>query len=153
MNQPSMYTFPSPFGSLKALASDHHLLRLEFFEPSSITPILPPLIESLRQEIDLYAKGLLKKFSTPTRLFGTPFQVEVWEALEAIPYGETRSYAEIANEIGRETAHRAVANANGANPIPILIPCHRVIYADGSLGGYSGGLHHKERLLTIEGVL
>jgi len=83
---------------------------------------------------------------------GTPFQKSVWRALQRIPSGETRSYAQIATAIGKPKATRAVANACGANPLPVLIPCHRVIAKDGSIGGYTGGLHIKRALLRAEGV-
>ena len=86
----------------------------------------------------------------PVRLHGTPFQLDVWNALAAIPFGETRSYAEIARAVGKPKAFRAVGLANGANPLPIVIPCHRVIASGGKLGGYGGGLDAKRRLLALE---
>ena len=97
-----------------------------------------------------YFEGKRTAFDLPLDLRGTPFQLEVWRALLAIPYGETRSYAEIARAVGRPAAVRAVGAANGANPIAIVVPCHRVIAADGSLGGYGGGLELKARLLAME---
>ena len=81
---------------------------------------------------------------------GTPFQQSVWRALQQIPYGQTISYAQLAQNIGKPTAYRAVANANGKNPLSIIIPCHRVVASDGSLGGYTGGLDKKRILLSIE---
>ena len=97
-----------------------------------------------------YFEGKHTAFELPLDLRGTPFQLEVWRALLAIPYGETRSYAEIARAVARPAAVRAVGAANGANPIAIVVPCHRVIAADGSLGGYGGGLRLKARLLAME---
>ena len=89
-------------------------------------------------------------FDVPLDLRGTPFQRAVWDVLLKIPYGESRSYAEVAGAIGRPTAHRAVGSANNANPISLIVPCHRVINADGSLGGYGGGQDLKARLLAME---
>jgi len=98
-----------------------------------------------------YLKGSRAAFSLALDLIGTPFQRSVWQALTAIPYGETRSYADIAKAIGRPTAVRAVGAANGRNPVPIVVPCHRVIGQNGTLTGYRGGLAVKERLLRLEG--
>ncbi len=89
-------------------------------------------------------------FDIPLDLRGTPFQRAVWDVLVKIPYGESRSYAEVARAIGRPTAHRAVGSANNANPVALIVPCHRVIAADGSLGGYGGGEELKARLLAME---
>jgi AraC family transcriptional regulator of adaptative response/methylated-DNA-[protein]-cysteine methyltransferase len=89
----------------------------------------------------------------PLDLRGTPFQLEVWDALLTIPPGKTRTYREVAEQVGRPTSYRAVAQACGANPVGIVVPCHRVIGSDGSLTGYAGGLHHKQELLEAEGSL
>lgn len=105
--------------------------------------------EATRQ-LRAYFAGELRVFDLALDVVGTDFQKRVWEALAAIPFGETRSYAEVAAEIGRPTAVRAVGAANGRNPIPIVIPCHRVIASDGGLGGYAGGLALKSALLTFE---
>lgn len=109
-----------------------------------------PVLQRLRRELDDYFAGKLRDFSVPVRVKGTPFQESVWKALLRIPCGVTRSYADIAKEIGRPTAVRAVARANGDNRICILIPCHRVIGSDGTLTGYGGGLWRKQRLLEVE---
>ena len=103
-----------------------------------------------RQEIEEYLNGDRKSFSSPLDLRGTPFQIEVWNELLNIPYGETRSYGEIAAAVGRPRAARAVGAAIGANPLPITVPCHRVIGKNGSLVGFGGGLRLKERLLLLE---
>jgi methylated-DNA-[protein]-cysteine S-methyltransferase len=103
-----------------------------------------------RQEIEEYLDGDRKSFSSPLDLRGTPFQIEVWNELLKIPYGETRSYGEIAAAVGRPRAARAVGAAIGANPLPITVPCHRVIGKNGSLVGFGGGLRLKERLLLLE---
>jgi len=103
-------------------------------------------------EMQRYFAGERVQFTCPLDLRGTPFQLLVWEQLCRIPYGETRTYGEIALAIGRPTASRAVGAANGANPIPVIVPCHRVIGSDGSLTGYAGGLANKSWLLSLEGV-
>lgn len=105
------------------------------------------------RELKTYLKGKLKRFSFPTVfLDGTPFERKVWKTLRSIPYGEVRSYAWVARKIGFPKAARAVGRANGKNPIPIVIPCHRVISSDGKIGGYSGGVALKRKLLKLEGV-
>ena len=101
-------------------------------------------------ELDAYFAGRLKKFTVPLELRGTPFQKAVWEALLRIPYGETRSYSDIALAIGKPAAVRAVGLANGANPVSIIVPCHRVIGKSGDLVGYGGGLERKRALLDLE---
>lgn len=109
-----------------------------------------PNREAARQILD-YLRNKREVFDLPLDLRGTPFQLEVWEALLGIGYGEKQSYADLAASIGRARAVRAVGSANGANPIPIVVPCHRVIASDGTLGGYGGGLELKARLLAMEG--
>ncbi|MCC6661886.1 MAG: methylated-DNA--[protein]-cysteine S-methyltransferase [Phycisphaerales bacterium] len=109
-------------------------------------------LATLRRELSAYFAGGLRRFTVPLAVRGTEFQVKVWEALRRIPHGQTRSYATVAGEVGRPSAVRAVARANGDNRIAIIIPCHRVIGSDGSLTGYGGGLWRKERLLEIEGA-
>jgi methylated-DNA-[protein]-cysteine S-methyltransferase len=105
----------------------------------------------LRRQLAEYFAGTRREFDLRLAPEGTPFERSVWEELRRIPFGETRSYGEIAQAIGRPGAARAVGRANGANPIPIVVPCHRVIGADGSLTGFGGGLEAKSRLLEIEG--
>jgi len=108
-----------------------------------------PHRDAVRQILE-YLEGKRRRFELPLDLRGTPFQRSVWSALAAIPYGETRSYGEVARSIGRPRAVRAVGLANGANPVPLVVPCHRVIAAGGRLGGYGGGLELKRRLLAME---
>jgi O-6-methylguanine DNA methyltransferase len=111
--------------------------------------MMPKLIE----ELDRYFRGDPVVFSVPLDPeSGTPFQRHVWDELRRIPWGQTRSYGDIASAVGKPGAARAVGSANRANQIPILIPCHRVIKADGSLGGYASGTHIKKRLLELEQV-
>jgi methylated-DNA-[protein]-cysteine S-methyltransferase len=108
------------------------------------------LVETVRQ-LHAYFDGVLQEFRLTLDLVGTPFQKSVWRELEKIPYGRTRSYRELAYEIGAPKATRAVGAANGANPIPIVVPCHRVIGSSGKLVGFGGGLELKRRLLELEG--
>ncbi len=149
-------TFGSPVGPL-LLAGDSNALRLVSFESSKrSTPPRPdweqdkaPFAEVIRQ-LQAYFGGELKEFDLPLALEGTDFQLRVWKALRTIPYGETISYAQLAQCIGNPKAVRAVGLANGSNPIPIIVPCHRVIGSDGSLTGFGGGLSTKKKLLELE---
>ncbi len=115
-------------------------------------PSDPVLAEAVKQLNEYFARER-EVFSIPLRPAGTPFQLRVWKALEAIPYGHTRTYLDIARALGQTTAVRAVGAANGRNPLPIFVPCHRVIGSSGSLTGYGGGLEVKLELLRLEGVL
>jgi methylated-DNA-[protein]-cysteine S-methyltransferase len=109
----------------------------------------PPLDEARRQ-LEAYFAGELREFDLPLAPEGSEFQLRVWEQLRAIPYGETISYGELARRVGDPAAARAVGLANGRNPLPVIVPCHRVIGADGSLTGFGGGLERKRRLLELE---
>ena len=111
------------------------------------------ILEDLSAQLTAYFEGSLRQFSIPLELRGTRFQLDVWQALQDIPYGEVRSYGDIARAIGRPRAVRAVGMANHDNPVPIIVPCHRVIGSNRALTGYGGGLDLKERLLQLEGVL
>jgi O-6-methylguanine DNA methyltransferase len=102
-------------------------------------------------QVSAYARGDRRVFDVDLDLRGTPFQKRVWEADRRIPYGQTRTYAQIARTIGKPAAFRAVGGANGRNPVPLFVPCHRIVAKDG-LGGFTGGLHHKRRLLAHEGA-
>lgn len=117
--------------------------------PSPPTSISPLALETTCQ-LEAYFSGRLQVFHLPFHLNGTAFQEKIWNALTEIPYGSTCSYADLAEITGTPKGFRAVGNANGKNPLPILIPCHRVISKNGSLGGYSGGLHWKQFLLSLE---
>jgi methylated-DNA-[protein]-cysteine S-methyltransferase len=105
----------------------------------------------VRRQLDEYFAGKREEFDLPLAPRGTPFELSVWDELRRIPFGETRSYADIARALGKPAATRAVGRANGANPIPIVVPCHRVIGSNGSLTGFGGGLEAKARLLELEG--
>lgn len=151
-------TIPSPVGALTLVASDAGLTAIlwENDRPGRVklgaleeAPDHPLLIEAERQ-IQEYFAGERTSFSVPLDFHGTDFQKSVWAALLTIPFGETRSYGEIARQIGRPSASRAVGAANGRNPISIIAPCHRVIGTNGALTGFAGGLAAKELLLGIE---
>jgi methylated-DNA-[protein]-cysteine S-methyltransferase len=118
--------------------------------PAGLVKAETPLIQKTAAQIEEYLTGKRKRFTLPLVLHGTEFQLAVWRALQDIPYGETRSYKEIAAAIGRPKAVRAVGMANNRNPVSIIVPCHRVIGHDGSLTGYGGGLPLKQRLLELE---
>ncbi|GAA6149299.1 trifunctional transcriptional activator/DNA repair protein Ada/methylated-DNA--[protein]-cysteine S-methyltransferase [Pseudooceanicola nitratireducens] len=152
-------------GPMIAVADDHALHLLEFADRPALPKELEPLRKAVKgrialgrpapinqaaEEMRAYLAGRMTRFETPLVLHGTPFTRQVWEALRRIPAGETRSYSGLAQEIGRPEATRAVARANGANQIAVMIPCHRVLGADGSLTGYGGGLWRKERLIALE---
>ena len=109
-----------------------------------------PLLRQAAGQIEEYFNAQRREFQLPLDLRGTPFQQKVWNALLEIPYGETRSYAELARGIGEPKAFRAVGAANGANPVAVIVPCHRVISSGGGLGGYGGGVPLKRRLLALE---
>lgn len=111
-----------------------------------------PILDSLREQLAEYFAGTRRAFDLPLAAAGSAFQRRVWQALGRIPYGATRSYGELARELGVPGGSRAVGSANGRNPIAIVIPCHRVIAEDGTLGGYGGGLWRKRRLLELEGA-
>jgi methylated-DNA-[protein]-cysteine S-methyltransferase len=137
--------------SLSIAANERALQRIEFLS-SSTNPgnqSLPVITEAIRQ-LRAYFNGQLRDFDLPLEMIGTQFQKRVWHALRTIPYGETRSYSQVAAEIGSPNAVRAVGAANGKNPIPIVVPCHRVIGAGGDLVGFGGGLPWKRLLLDLE---
>lgn len=157
--------FDSPLEPILTVADEDALYLLEFVDrrglereierlrnkmKAAIIPGSTPPIESIEKELKAYFSGDLKKFNTPVHPLGSPFQKMVWHALTLIPYGETKSYAEQAQAIGKPTAYRAVANANGANQLAVIIPCHRIINSSGNLGGYGGGVARKQWLIEHE---
>ena len=150
----------SPVGPLLLAADNDGLLLIEFGTPRH--PVARGndwlegsngVLEQTRVQLTEYFEGTRRDFDLPLSPRGTAFQRDVWHALQAIPYGETISYAELARRLGKPSAMRAVGAANGRNPLPIVVPCHRVIGADGSLTGFGGGLPTKQYLLTLEGAL
>ena len=142
------FTTDSPVGALTLCADDEFITGLYFGDAGKAEP--NELILKAVQELDEYFSGRRRSFDLPLSPQGTEFQRRVWKALCGIPYGETRTYGEIAAAVGNGKACRAVGMANNRNPIAILIPCHRVIGADGKLTGYAGGLQTKEFLLRLE---
>lgn len=157
----------SPLGDMFACANDEGICILEFADKQGLGKELKsvlryfdaeistdesPFFSLLEKELKAYFSGKLKQFSVPLSLVGTEFQKSVWEVLLKIPYGQTWSYSRQAETLGDKKKVRAVANANGANKIPIIIPCHRVIGSNGKLTGYSSGIWRKQKLLELEGI-
>lgn len=153
----------SPLGPILVLADDAALHLLEFTDRRglerelerqrqkfAIAPGRTKIIDQIERELADYFSGRLTQFRTPIELGGTPFQQTVWRALMRIPYGQTRSYAALAQSVGNPKGFRAAARANGCNQLAIIVPCHRVINASGELGGYAGGLVRKQWLLDLE---
>jgi methylated-DNA-[protein]-cysteine S-methyltransferase len=146
----------SPVGRIRLVGHDRVLTGL-YLADHDRCPAAPAdwtlderMLDDVRRQLDEYFAGSRKEFDVDLELHGSPFQVEVWTALQAIPFGETTSYAAVAAAIGRPAAVRAVGAANGRNPISIIVPCHRVIGADGSLTGYGWGVERKAWLLEHE---
>ena len=149
-------TTPSPIGPLLLAGDERYLKRIAFdaelFVPPPEWHRVDALPYPIVDQLNAYFAGALRQFDLPLSPEGTTFQLEVWAALEEIPYGETVSYLELARRVGNPDAVRAVGLANGKNPLPIVVPCHRVIGSDGSMTGYGGGVPTKEFLLSLEGV-
>lgn len=133
-----------------AMANEDGIYSLDFTDEDKPKSSKNKLLLWLKSELDEYFALKRQEFTVPLAPAGTPFQMSVWHTLQKIPYGETVSYAAEAQMLGRPSAVRAVASANGRNPISILIPCHRVIASGGGIGGYSGGVWRKEFLLALE---
>ena len=145
-------TIQSPLGSLSLVEEDGALVQLSFdgYTVLESEEVDSPLLREAERQLASYFAGQLQVFSLPLCTRGTPFQERVWCALQRIPYGETRTYGELAAMIGQPTAARAVGGANHRNPLAIIIPCHRVVAAHGGLGGYGGGLDKNQWLLALE---
>jgi methylated-DNA-[protein]-cysteine S-methyltransferase len=143
--------YQSPIGVVEIVGTREHIVAVNFVDQARTSnDDLPACIQECVNQIEKYFKGNLKKFSLKLQMRGTDFQKTVWRQLTEIAYGQTASYGEIAAAIGKPSASRAVGHANGRNPIAIIVPCHRIIGADGSLTGYGGGLWRKEWLLRHE---
>ncbi|CAH6843524.1 Methylated-DNA--protein-cysteine methyltransferase [Vibrio chagasii] len=150
--------YDSPLGTVTLQANEHGLLGV-WFETHTTKPEdlgtqedSFPIFQSVKDQLDRYFAGEAIQFDVPIAAKGTPFQQSVWHALTTIPYGETWSYAQLADAIGNPKAVRAVGLANGKNPVSVIVPCHRVIGKNGKLTGYAGGVERKQRLLAIEGI-
>jgi methylated-DNA-[protein]-cysteine S-methyltransferase len=147
----------TPIGALRLVSDGQHLVAIEFEGNHTIDgsdcETTDSVLQACATQLREYFAGRRTRFDLPLAPRGTDFQRAVWKALKAIPYGELRSYAEIARAIGKPRAVRAVGAANGRNPLPIVVPCHRVVGSDGSLTGFAGGLEIKRRLLVLEGSI
>lgn len=146
--------YDSPVGRLGLIGEGDALISLTL--PNQRVPLIAeqetPVLRETRRQLEAYFAGKLRDFDVPVRLEGTPFRLRVWEQLQKIPYGQVISYGELARRVGQPNAARAVGSANHHNPISIIVPCHRVIAAGGSLCGYGGGVELKRALLRLEGV-
>jgi methylated-DNA-[protein]-cysteine S-methyltransferase len=149
-----MYFYQSPIGCLKLTTNEDALTALQLVDEMACeaesTILSNRIIQQVCKQLDEYFSGKRTMFELPLNPVGTPFQQTVWKALQQIPYGKTISYAQLAQSVDNPKACRAVGSANGKNPIAIIIPCHRVINADGKLGGYASGLENKIQLLDLE---
>lgn len=143
----------SPVGLLKLRSVGTAVAEISFEEQRGETEQTDDVLEECRRQLGEYFSGTRRTFDVPLVLEGTAFQKKVWQALCKIPYGTVWSYGDLAREIGNPKAVRAVGGANHKNPVSIIVPCHRVIGADGSLTGYGGGLDKKEFLLRLEGAI
>jgi methylated-DNA-[protein]-cysteine S-methyltransferase len=149
----------SPVGQLIIIANESNLVEIKFgYKKDEEIPVnfvkkdIHPILRNTEIQLDEYFQGQRKKFELLLFMSGTEFQQKVWKQLQSIPFGETISYQKLAERVGDKKKARAVGNANGKNPIPIIVPCHRVIAKDGSLGGFGGGLPIKRYLLELEGI-
>ena len=157
MNEALLYTrIESPIGELLLVGDGHALHGLHMQEGRTAVAVDPewrpadePFAE-VRRQLSEYFDGERTTFNVPLAMAGTPFQRRVWSALQEIPYGETTTYGQLAERLGRPAASRAVGLANGRNPIAVIVPCHRVIGSDGNLTGYGSGLERKRLLLDLE---
>ena len=140
----------SPIGRLKLISDEDTMIAIEHEQQGVASDSPPDVLLQCVQQLQQYFTGKRKTFDLPMKLEGTTFQQQVWQALTQIPYGETRSYKDIAQMINNPKAVRAVGNANNKNRLPLLIPCHRVIGVNGSLVGYALGLSYKQYLLELE---
>jgi len=147
----------TPIGTLRLVSDGESLVAIEFEgrygSDAGVLAGSDPALAASALQLSEYFAGNRRHFDLPLAPAGTDFQRAVWAALAGIPWGEMRSYRDIARAIGRPAAVRAVGAANGRNPLPIVVPCHRVVGSDGSLTGYAGGLDIKKRLLQLEGAL
>ncbi len=147
------FYYSSPVGILELKSDNNQITQLLFKDSSGVSSeVLSDVMKECIHQLDEYFAGQRQDFSLPLSPEGTDFQKSVWDALQTIPYGQTISYKQLAERVQNPKACRAVGTANGRNPIAIIIPCHRVIAANGTLGGYAGGLDVKTTLLKLEGI-
>lgn len=140
----------TPWGTVEAASNGQAVTRLVFTGEPSTSPTQDAVLLEVQRQLQAYANGQLQTFDLPLAPEGTDFQQRVWQAVSTIPFGHTRTYAQVATALGDANASRAVGLANGKNPILLVVPCHRVVGADGSLTGYAGGLERKRNLLIHE---
>ncbi|PLX19422.1 MAG: cysteine methyltransferase [Marinilabiliales bacterium] len=145
--------YKSPVGNLRIISNDTDIIKIEFTDEYFKMKMTPVQIQNCINQLDEYFKGKRTDFKLNINPSGTEFQSKIWNLLLKIPFGKTISYLELSKQFGDPKAIRAIASANGKNPIPIVIPCHRVIGNDGSLTGYAGGLLKKQWLLEHEGAI
>lgn len=144
--------FSTHAGWIKLTEDQDFLVKLELLDGRIEGSQDSVLLDEAEKQLQAYLRGDLQTFDLPLKFHGTDFQEKVWKVLQTIPYGQTRSYKQVAEAIGNEKASRAVGGANNKNPLPILIPCHRVVSSHGRLVGYSLGLDVKKQLLALEGI-
>lgn len=142
--------FPSPLGLLQIVEEEGSIIEISVVEEKSSEETKTPLLQKTKEQLAEYFIGKRREFTLPLTPKGTDFQKKVWKALYEIPYGETRSYQDIAKAVGNPQAVRAVGSANHKNPILLLIPCHRVVTKNGGLGGFACGVEKKKFLLNLE---
>lgn len=147
--------YESPIGYLKLISSGEELIEIKFmdYKEEDKIDLKDPILHLTIKELDEYFHGERKYFTVPFKYTGTYFQTKVWKELINIPYGETKTYKDISERIGKKNAARAVGNANNKNKLPIIIPCHRVIGSNKKLVGYAGELWRKQKLLQLEGAI
>lgn len=144
--------FSTPAGWIKLTEDQGFLVKLELLDDREEGGQESILLEEAEKQLSAYFRGERQNFDLPLKSQGTDFQEKVWKVLQTIPYGQTRSYKQVAEAIGNEKASRAVGGANNKNPLPILVPCHRVVGSNGAMVGYGLGLPVKKQLLALEGI-
>ena len=145
--------YKSPIGNLRIISNERDIIKIEFTTDFFKMNMVPNQIQNCINQLDEYFKGERQEFTVSINPAGTEFQSKIWNLLQKIPYGKTISYLDQSKQFGDKKAIRAIASANGKNPIPIIIPCHRVIGNNGKLTGYAGGLLKKQWLLEHEGAI
>ena len=147
------HTFNTPIGAVRLTEEGGSIIRIELTDAAGTFSAPTPLLREAEHQITAFLRGERRQLDFPIRMVGTPFQQRVWQALQQIPYGATRTYGAIATAIGNPRASRAVGMACNKNPLLLIVPCHRVIGSDGSMTGYAGGIERKIALLKIENII